>query len=134
MHKKTGGMLTIILTFFMLTNIITGCGGSADSGPSLKDIPRYPDATEGESMGQSGFGGIVGGNLAQFTTADDYEDVVDFYDDALLKFDPEVMSHTSELGRQTAFSIPRKTGMISVAIQEFIEEGKVNITFMGVGI
>jgi hypothetical protein len=43
------------------------------------------------------------------------------------------MSHTSELGRQTAISIPQKRGMVSVAIQEFIEEGKVNITLMAVG-
>jgi hypothetical protein len=43
------------------------------------------------------------------------------------------MDHESELGRQTAISIPQKKGMITVAIQEFTEEGTVNITFMAVG-
>ncbi|MBT8365464.1 MAG: hypothetical protein KJP23_12230 [Deltaproteobacteria bacterium] len=43
------------------------------------------------------------------------------------------MNHESELGRQTAISIPQKKGMITAAIQEFTEEGKVNITFMAVG-
>lgn len=133
MHTGTHGKLVIILALAMLTTLFIGCGGSADSGPALKDIPRYPDTTEGESMEQSGFAGMVG-NFSQFTTTNDYEDVVDFYDDALQKYEPKVMSHTSELGRQTAFSMPRKTGMVSVAIQEFTEEGKVNITFMGVGI
>jgi hypothetical protein len=43
------------------------------------------------------------------------------------------MNHESELGRQTAISIPQKKGVITVAIQEFTEDGTVNITFMAVG-
>ena len=43
------------------------------------------------------------------------------------------MEHESELGRQTAISIPQKKGIITVAIQEFTEEGTVNISFMAVG-
>lgn len=134
MNTGTSGKRYTIFMLVLLTTIYMGCGGSGSTGPSLEDLPRYANAIEGESMGQSGPAGMMGGNLVQFTTTDDYEDVVDFYDDALQKYDPEVMSHTSELGRQTAFSMPQKTGMISVAIQEFTEEGKVNITFMGVGI
>ena len=84
-------------------------------------------------MKQSSPGGIVGGSLAQFTTTDPFDEVVEFYSDALNKYDPQVLSHTSDLGRQTAISIPQKKGMISVAIQEFTAEGKVNITFMEVG-
>jgi hypothetical protein len=59
---------------------------------------------------------------------------MDFYTDALNKYNPKFMSNISELGRQTAISIPKKNGMISVAIQEFAEEERVNITFMAVGI
>ena len=40
-------------------------------------------ATKGETMAQSSFGGVVGGSLEQFTTTDSYEEVVDFYTEAL---------------------------------------------------
>ena len=72
-------------------------------------------------------------NYVQFTTTDPFDEVVDFYSDALNTYDPEFLSHTTDLGRQTAISIPQKNGMISVAIQEFTAEGTVNITFMAVG-
>jgi len=75
----------------------------------------------------------MGGNLQQFTTTDSYEDVLGFYTQSLEAMHPEVLTHTSELGRQTAFSIPQKNGVISVAVQEFTSEGAVNITLMGVG-
>lgn len=123
----------MVVVFALLINIPTGCGSSSSDGPSLQDIPRYPSATEGESMQQSSPGGIVGGELVQFTTTDSFDEVVDFYTDALNEYDPESLSHTSELGRQIAISIPQENGMISVAIQEFTQEGKVNITFMAVG-
>ena len=123
----------MVVVFALLINIPTGCRNSSSDGPSLQDIPRYPNATEVESMQQSSPGGMVGGELVQFTTTDSFDEVVDFYTDALNKYDPESKSHTSDLGRQTAISIPQKNGMISVAIQEFTGEGKVNITFMAVG-
>ena len=62
-----------------------------------------------------------------------FEKVLEFYTDALYQYDTEFADHESELGRQTAISIPQKKGMITVAIQEFTEEGTVNITFMAVG-
>jgi hypothetical protein len=76
---------------------------------------------------------MLSGSLSQFTTADSFDQVVGFYTDALGQYDPELMSHTSELGRQTAISMPQRNGMVSVVIQEFTEEGTVNITFMAVG-
>ena len=133
MNLRICGTLTVAVAFALLMYIATGCGNSNGQGLSLQDIPRYPNATEGESMEHSSPGGFVGGKLAQFTTTDSFDKVVDFYTDALNRYDPEFMSHTSELGRQTAISIPQKKGMISVAIQEFIEEGTVNITLMAVG-
>ena len=133
MNKNINTTLAIVFAFALLINIATGCGSSG-GGPSLEDIPLYPYASEGESMAQSGPGGFMGGKLAQFTTTDPFDEVMDFYTDALDKYNPQLMSHTSELGRQTAISIPRKNGMISVAIQEFTEEEIVNITFMAIGI
>ena len=121
------------VAFALLVNISAGCGGSGRDGPSLQDIPRYPNAAEGESMGQSSPGGMLSGSLLQFTTTDSFDQVVGFYTDALSQYDPELISHTSELGRQSAISMPQKNGLVSVVVQEFTEEGKVNITFMAVG-
>jgi hypothetical protein len=133
MNIKIHAKLAIVIAFAMLISIPTGCGSSG-GGLSLEDLPLYPYATEGESMEQSGPGGFMGGQLAQFTTTDPFDEVLDFYTDALNMYDPQLISHTSDLGRQTAISIPKKNGMISVSIQEFTEEEKVNITFMVVGI
>ena len=133
MKIRTHRTFALAVAFVLLICILPGCGSSGGDGPSLQDIPLYPNAMEGESMQQSSYGGIVGGNLSQFSTTDSYDKVVDFYTDALNKYNSQVLSHTSELGRQTAISIPQKNGVISVAMQEFTEEGKVNITLMRVG-
>ena len=133
MNRNPRGVLGVAVAFALLIGVSAGCGISGGDGPSLQDIPRYPNAAEGESIEQSSSGGIVRGNLVQFSTTDSFDEVLDFYTDALSEYEPEFLSHTSELGRQTAISIPRKNGIISVAIQEFIEEGNVNITLMAVG-
>ncbi len=133
MGIRTCGTLVIAVAVALLINILSGCGSSDGDGLSFQDIPRYPNATAGESMDQSSFGGVVEGNLAQFTTTDAYDAVVDFYTEALTNYDTELISLKSELGRQTAISIPQENRMTSVAIQEFTEEGKVNITLMEVG-
>ena len=123
-------MITMMIAFAPLIGIPMGRQSPVDDGSSTQDIPLYPNAYDGESIEGSSPGGFLGGKLEQFTTTDPFENVVDFYTDALNRYSPEFVSHTSELGRQTAISIPEKNGMISIAIQEFIEEGKVNITFM----
>ena len=102
------------------------------SNDELKITSLRLSESEGESMEQSALG-VVGGGLSQFTTTDSFEDVVKFYADALKQYETQSISHESELGRQTVLSIPQENGMTSVAIQEFVEEGTVNITFMGVG-
>ena len=133
MNPELRGRLAIALALALWISIQIGCGGSGGDGPSLQDIPRYPGATKGESMEGSSPGGMVHGNLAQFTTTDPFDQVLEFYTDALREYDPELMSRRSELGRQAALSIPRGNGVVSVAIQEFSEQGKVNITLMEAG-
>lgn len=134
MTNRIHGTLAMVIAFGFLISIFAGCGSSGDEGLSLHDIPLYPNSTDGATMEQSSPGGFVGGKLAQYTTFDTFDEVVDFYTGALNGYDLKSISHTSELGRQTAISIPKKKGMITVAIQEFTEEEKVNITFMEVGI
>ncbi len=133
MKRERRGRLASALAFALLIGIAMGCGSSGGDEPSLDDIPRYPNATEGESMGQSSPGGMVHGKLAQFTTTDSFDQVLEFYASALGERDSEFMSHTSELGRQAAFSMQRGSGAVSVAIQEFAQEGTVSITLMAVG-
>jgi hypothetical protein len=133
MKMKFSAALQRALVLVLLLNVSPGCGSSGGDGPSLQDIPRYPNAIEGESMGGSSAGGMVSGNLAQFTTTDSFDQVLEFYTDALSGYDPQLLSHRSELGRQTAFSIQQNSGMTTVVIQEFTEEGTVNITLMAVG-
>ncbi len=77
--------------------------------------------------------GFMSGSLRQYSTSDSFDEVVSFYEDALSLYPYEVMSNQSELGRQTAISIPRENGVVTVAIQEFTEENSVSITFMEVG-
>lgn len=132
MMKRILGVIGLMMVFALLVSIPTGCERSANV-PSLQDIPPYPNATEGESMEHSSPGGFVGGKMQQYTTTDPFDDVVDFYTDALSSYNTEVMSHTSELGRQTAVSIKQDKGITTVAIQEFTEKGTVNITFMAIG-
>ena len=133
MTNRIHGTLAMVIAFGFLISIFTGCGSSGDEGLSLHDIPLYPNSTDGATMEQSSPGGFVGGKLSQFTTFDPFDEVVSFYTDALNKYNPKAMSHTFDLGRQIAISIPKKKGVITVAIQEFTEEGRVNITFMAVG-
>jgi len=133
MKTRVQPSFALVVAFALLTASLTGCGGYSDIQSALQEIPLYPNAIEGESMEQSMPGGFLGGSVAQFTTADPYEEVLEFYTDALYQHETQVMEHESELGRQTAISIPQKKGMITAAIQEFSEEQTVSITFMAVG-
>lgn len=131
MNIRISGKLTMVILLAMLAGISTGC--SSSTGPSLENIPHYPNAIKGEAMEMSGPGGFMGANIVQMTTTDSFDKVVDFYTHALREYKTGILSNTTELGRATAFSIEQKKGVISVAIQEFNKEGKVNITLMAAG-
>lgn len=133
MEARVPTTLVLMVLIALLIGFAAGCGNSSSIQSALQEIPHYPNAIEGESMEQSLPGGFLGGSLTQFTTTDPFDDVLEFYTDALYQYDTELMEHESELGRQTAISIPQKKGIITVAIQEFTDEGTVNITFMAVG-
>lgn len=133
MNTVAHAMFATAMVMALLIGAVSGCGSSADDGSALQDIPQYPNAIEGESMEQSIAGGFIGGSMQQYTTTDPFDEVVDFYAEALIGYDTEILTNESQLGRQTAISIPQKRGMVSIAIQEFTEEETVNITFMAVG-
>jgi len=126
--------IIIAIWLSMLVLITTGCGDSSSNGVRIQDIPLYPGAESGESLQHSGPGGLMGGTIQQYSTADAYDDVVAFYEDALKAYPVETMSYASELGRQKAMSIPMDNGMVTVTIQEFTDEETVMITFMEVSL
>jgi hypothetical protein len=130
MHIRICGTLSIAVAFSLIIYFVTGCGCSRDNGPSLEDIPRYPNATKLESMAESFFG-VVDVEIEQYATDDSYERVMKFYTNALKKYETKVATYEDEQGRQTAIEIELKNDKITVAIQEFAEEGKVSITLMG---
>jgi hypothetical protein len=110
-----------------------GCGKSDnDDALSLDTIPVYPGASKGQSMANSSMGGLVSGSLQQYTTTDSYDDVLAFYKTRLAANNPQVLTHTSELGRQAALSVQRENGMVTVSVQEYTANDTVNITFMQV--
>lgn len=123
-HSSTA--LLLLLTF-----ILYACGSPQQAGPALQDLPIYPNASKGESM-QASMLGMMGGSLAQYSTTDSFDEVLSFYNESLASHNPEVMSHSTELGRQAALSIRKENGMVTVSIQEFTEEGTVAITLMEV--
>jgi len=133
MRKENYKSRTQMIGFVLIVILLMSCGKTDEGGLTLEDLPRYPGATQVESMEQSVPGGLMGGKLEQYTTADSYDDVLQFYVEALSEFDLETSSFESALGQQTAISLPREKGTLTVAIQAFEAEGMVSITFMSLG-
>lgn len=122
--------LVLFLALLPLVSLAPGC--SENYGPSLSMLTPYPGAAAREAEAGSGFAGLVGGSLQQYTTPDAYEEVVDFYRASLRRERPQVNEIDNELGRQITFMMPQEHGMITVTIQDY-EEEDTHITFMGVG-
>lgn len=118
--------ITVALSVF----VIAGCAKSGVDEQLVQDIPRYPNAQETESMGQSFLGGMMSANLAQYTTTDSFDEVVGFYSKALTEFETEVSTYSTEQGRQIAIDVAREKGELTIAVQEFPQDKKVSITLM----
>ena len=114
-----------------LSSLLYSCSSDEASGPSINDIPVYPNSKKGESMQHSMFG-MIGGALQQYSTTDGFKRVLGFYESELALYNPDVMTHHLEHGRQSAITIEKDDGALTVAIQEYKDEGQVMITFMEV--
>jgi len=130
--SKMKPFIIVAMPILFLAGIILSCG-SSKTELSFQDIPHYPASTPEQHMEGSGYAGVMGGDLRQLSTTDPFKTVVAFYTDELDQYNPEIMSHTSELGRQTAITISRGTKILTVAIQEHDKEGRVVITHMALG-
>ena len=75
------------------------------------------------------------GNVRRVITRDSFDTVFYFYNEHLQSYNPEVMSHKLDDGRQAAFTIneSEKTSQ-TVAVQEFPKAGVVAITYMNVDV
>ncbi len=120
---------SILLGWLIL--MLSACGGTSGPELTLSDIPIFPDAKEAASMLPTDMAGMKG-NLKQYSSSASYDDVVNFYINALQTYQTHVVGHTSELGRQAAISIRKAKGGLSVAIQELAAENTVHITLMEV--
>jgi hypothetical protein len=96
------------------------------------NIPEYPNAVEDQEVKAEMLGMDFGG-VRRVITSDSFDTVFAFYQEQLRDYNPEVMSHTLEDGRQAAFTV-LDTDKINttVAVQEFKKEGKVVISYMHV--
>ncbi len=91
-------------------------------------IPEYPGAIEDQEHNAKMLGMSVA-KVKRVFTNDSFDKVLAFYNEKLAPYEPEIMSYDLEDGRQAAFTI--KKGKVTIAVQEFIEEGAVTITYMG---
>ncbi len=129
MENHNPGVTTITkLKAVLCLLMLVGC---SDAGLSLAEIPRYPNAVPGESLSQDM--GFMTGEIVQLTTADSFEQVLEFYLDALAEYQTETISPAMKDGRQTAINLVRRTGATTVVIQEYDGEDTVYITLMRVG-
>lgn len=123
--------ISVITLLGWLILMLSACGGSSDPKLTLTDIPIFPDAKEAASMQPTDAAGMKG-NLKQYSSSASYDDVVNFYINALQAYETHAVGRTSEPGRQAAISIRKANGGLSVAIQELVAENTVHITLMEV--
>ena len=96
------------------------------------NIPVYPNAVEDQEVKAEMLGMDFGG-VRRVVTSDSFDTVFAFYQEQLRKYNPEIMSHDLEDGRQAAFTVKETEKIITtVAVQEFKKEGKVAISYMNV--
>jgi major membrane immunogen (membrane-anchored lipoprotein) len=123
-------IMPVLALVLCLVFLSAGC--SKSDKPQIT-IPGYPGAQEDQEHNAE-IMGMSMGTVKRVITDDSFDKVFAYYKEQLEKYDPEVMSHTLDDGRQAAFTlIKNEKKSLTVAVQEFKEEGKVAITFMRLG-
>jgi hypothetical protein len=94
------------------------------------NIPEYPNAVEDQEV-KAEFLGMDLGGVRRVITSDSFDIVFAYYKAQLRDYNPEIISHTLEDGRQAAFTvIDNDESNLTVAVQEFKKEGVVAISYM----
>jgi hypothetical protein len=116
--------VSILILGFLFPLTLSGCSQSN----ALEEIVEYPGAIEDQEH-EAKLLGVSLAKVKRVATEDSYDEVLAYYMNLLESYNPEVISHELEDGRQTAISITGSNSL-TIAIQEFIEEGKTSITYM----
>jgi hypothetical protein len=110
----------------LLSFMVVGCSKTGES--EKISIPGYPNAVHDQTHGIKG---LV--QVKRVITSDSFDTVLAFYKKHLNKYNPKIESFTLEDGRQTAITVyNKKKQSMTVVVQEFKEENKVAIGYMGV--
>jgi hypothetical protein len=122
-------VFSAVIGLLILSVIVMGCTKSEDI-----QIPEYPNAVEDQEVKAEMLGMDFGG-VRRVVTDDSFDTVFDFYKERLDIYDPEIIFHELEDGRQAAFTIKEsEKSSKTVAVQEFLEEGKVAISYMNIDV
>jgi hypothetical protein len=120
-------ILVLLLSF-----LSAGCSNKEETVQIT--VPQYPGATEDQEH-DAKIMGMSLGKIKRLITDDSYEDVLAYYEEKLKDYNPEVVTYDLEDGRQTAMTIAESENfVITLAIQEFEEDGKVAIVYMRAGL
>jgi hypothetical protein len=128
-------MMKILRYSFILILFVSflSAGCSRSDGPGQVQIPIYPGAKADEEHNAKAFGMSMA-MVKRVVTSDSYDNVLAFYTKQLESYNPQIMTHTLEDGRQTAITVVEdEKKSITVAIQESKKEGLVAISYMRVG-
>ncbi len=119
---------SIFILVIFLSFISASCSRS-DTSRQIQ-VPQYPGATVSNDMNPK-FLGMSVGKILKVVTNDSYDKVFAFYNERLKTYNPKIMTHTIEDGRQTTMTLADTDKFsITIAIQEFRKESKVTITYM----
>ena len=126
-------MKNMIPAGILIFILLCGAGGcnNRDTALSFQGIPHYPASVPEQGLDGAVPSGVIKGELVQLSTTDPFDTVVEFYTGELSRYNPEVLSHSSGLGRQTAITIQQDSKVFAITIQEFGKENRVAITHMG---
>jgi hypothetical protein len=111
--------ILIVCLLFPLT-----LGGCSQSG-ALEKIIEYPGAIEDQEHNVKLLG-VSFAKVKRVVTDDSYDEVLAYFNNVLESYNPEIISHALEDGRQTAITVTS----ITIGIQEFKKEAKTAITYM----
>jgi hypothetical protein len=116
--------VSIFILGFLFPLTLGGCSQSN----ALEEIVEYPGAIEDQEH-EAKLLGVSLAKVKRVVTEDSYDKVLEYYSDVLEPYNPDVISHDLEDGRQTAITITGNNSL-TIAIQEFKKEGKTSITYM----
>jgi hypothetical protein len=120
--------MKIFVSVFILGLLFPFTLGGCSQSSTFDKIIEYPGAIADQEH-EVKMLGMSFATVKRVITDDSFDEVLAYYKNVLESYNPEVASHALEDGRQTAITISGHNS-ITIAIQEFLKEGKTAITYM----